>query len=61
MVPCLYLEGSGVIGGGGFLMCPLEHWKDGEGYTLGERLVDCSLLGFVDLLGHVGVLFTRLA
>ena len=34
-------------------MCPLEHWKDGKGYTLGEGLVDCSLLGLVNLLGHV--------
>ena len=42
-------------------MCPLEDWQDGEGYTLGEGLVDCSLLGFVELLGHGGVLFGWLA
>ena len=39
------------------LMCPLKYWQDGEWYTLGEGLVDCSLLGFGDLLGHLGILF----
>ena len=57
----MYLEVLDVIGGWGCLMCPLKDWKDGEGYALGEGLVDCSLLSLVDLLGHFGSLFGWLA
>lgn len=39
-------------------MCPLKDRQDSEGYTLGEGLVDCSLLCFGDLLGHGGSLFS---
>ena len=46
-----------VISGWLNLMCPFKDWEDGEGYTLDESLIDCSLLGFVDLLGHIGGLF----
>lgn len=58
---CLYLEGLDVIGNWACLVRPFEDRQDGEGYTLGKGLVDCSLLGFVDLLGHGGVLFCWLA
>jgi hypothetical protein len=51
------LEGSDVISSWCGLIYPLKNREDGKRYTLGEGLVDCSLLGFGDLLGHLGSLF----